>query len=213
MINPRLRALPKATVAIAVTTVAAYLLVAALGRANEAATLGGFIPARVGGLTVAGGLPWPLTPLSATLLHGGLLHLGINLLSLVYCGKEDETALGASGTALVYVAGAYAAAGAQYIADPASAVPMIGASGAVSAFVGAYAMLYGRRRANPALHPEVALWLHIAWLAAAWVVLQILLGIASRAGGIAIATAAHVGGFLIGVLLARPLLRWRYRNA
>ena len=91
-------------------------------------------------------------------------------------------------------------------------VPMIGASGAISAIVGAYAILYGRPRESK-LSPKVARWVHIAWLAAAWTGLQLLVGYASRLNGTGIAAGAHIGGFLAGLLMARPLLRWRYRSA
>jgi membrane associated rhomboid family serine protease len=157
-------------------------------------------------------LPVWLTPLSATLLHGGLLHLGFNLVMLYYCGREDEVALGRVGVITLYIIGAYAAAAAQYAVGPHSPVPMIGASGAISALVGAYAMLYGQRRPSK-LPPELARWLHIAWLAAAWLAVQLLLGLVSHTQGMAIAWAAHVGGFFAGLVLARPLLRWRYRKA
>ena len=136
----------------------------------------------------------------------------VSLLSLVFCGREVEVALGRWPTLLLYALGAYAAAAAQYAMGPHSPVPMIGASGAISAFVGAYAMLYGQRRPSR-LPPAAARWLHILWLAAAWVGLQLLLGVAMLVGGVAVAAAAHVGGFLAGIFLARPLLRWRYRSA
>ena len=203
---------PQATMTIAVATAASYVLVAAIDGGPHAAMAGGFIPARFSGLAVPGALPAWITPLSATLLHGGLLHLGFNLLMLYYCGREDETVLGPGATVALYLVGAYAAAFCQFLASPGSPVPMIGASGAISALVGAYAILYGRRRPSQ-LHPELARWVHIAWLAIAWVALQLLLGIATAAEGIAIAAGAHIGGFLAGVLLARPLLRWRYRRA
>lgn len=203
---------PRATATIAVVTAVAYALVAVSGRAGDAIAIGGFVPARFSGLAATGLVPGWLTPITATLLHAGSLHVGFNLLTLIYCGKEDEVALGAPGIGLVYLAGAYAAAAAQYLADPTSLTPMIGASGAISALVGAYAILYGRR-GQSRLHPELARLVHILWLAAAWVGLQLLLGIASQAGGVAVATAAHIGGFLAGVLLARPILAWRYRKA
>lgn len=203
---------PRATATIAVMTAVAYALVAVSGRAGDALALGGFVPGRFSGLAAPSPIPGWLTPLTATLLHAGLLHVGFNLLTLVFCGKEDEVALGPWGIAIIYLIGAYAAAAAQYLADPTSLTPMIGASGAISALVGAYAILYGRR-GQSRLHPELARLVHILWLAAAWIGLQLLVGIASQAGGIAVATAAHVGGFLAGVLLARPLLAWRYRKA
>ena len=203
---------PRMTATIAVVTVASFALLTMIGKLDMAAGVGGFIPARLSGLKVIGALPIWLTPLSATLLHAGALHIGFNLLMLFFCGREDEVALGRAGIVVLYVVGAYAAAAAQYVAGPLSTVPMVGASGAISALVGAYAILYGQRRPSR-LSPELARWVHIAWLAAAWIFVQLLLGLASRTEGIAIAAAAHIGGFLAGLVLARPLLRWRYRNA
>jgi membrane associated rhomboid family serine protease len=203
---------PRMTVTLGVVTVVSFVLLSAMGKLAVAAAIGGFIPARLSGLNVIGALPIWLTPLSATLLHAGAIHIGFNLLMLFFCGREDEVAIGPAGIVVLYVVGAYAAAAAQYAAGPHSQVPMIGASGAISALVGAYAMLYGQRRPSN-YPPRVARWLNIAWLAAAWIVVQLLLGLASRTEGMAIASAAHVGGFIAGLLLARPMLRWRYRKA
>jgi membrane associated rhomboid family serine protease len=200
------------TITLAGIIAASYFIVGALDRTGIAAAIAGFIPARLSGLTVLGALPVWLTPLSSTLLHGNLLHLGFNLLMLGYCGREDEVAIGPAGLVVLFVVGAFAAAAAQFAVGPHSAIPVVGASGAISAFVGAYSLLYGQR--NPSrFSPEVARWLHILWLAAAWIGVQLLLGLASAAQGIDIAAAAHVGGFIAGLVLARPLLRWRYRKA
>lgn len=203
---------PKMTATIAAVTVASFALLSAMGKLDVAAAVGGFIPARLSGLQVIGALPIWLTPLSATLLHGGAIHIGFNLLMLFYCGREDEVAIGPAGVITLYVLGAYAAAAAQYIAGPHSPIPMIGASGAISALVGAYAMLYGQRRPSK-YPPSVARWLHIAWLAAAWIVVQLLLELVSQTQAMPIAAAAHIGGFIAGLILARPMLAWRYRKA
>jgi membrane associated rhomboid family serine protease len=203
---------PQTTITIGVATVACYVLLASMGKTDAAAAVGGFIPARLSGLEVIGGLPVWLTPLSCTLLHANPLHLGFNLLMLAYCGREDEVAIGSAGLAVLYGIGAYAAAAAQFLAGPHASTPVVGASGAISALVGAYAMLYGQRRPSR-FSPEVARWIHIAWLAVTWVVVQLLLGLASATEGVAIAAAAHIGGFIAGLILARPLLHWRYRKA
>jgi membrane associated rhomboid family serine protease len=203
---------PRMTATIAAVTIASYVLLTAIGKLEPAAAVGGFIPARLSGLTVIGALPIWLTPLSATLLHGGAIHIGFNLLMLFYCGREDEVAIGPAGVITLYVLGAYAAAFAQYVAGPHSPVPMIGASGAISALVGAYAILYGQRRPSK-YPPAVARWLHIAWLAVAWIVVQLLLEIVSNTQAMPIAAAAHIGGFIAGLILARPMLAWRYRKA
>ena len=158
--------------------------------------------------------PWALaTPLTATLLHAGLFHLLFNLLILLFCGRAVEGALGPANLVILYVVGAYAAAAAQVAVDPASPYPMIGASGAISAVIGAYAMLFGKNRVAVS-DPKLALWLNVLWLLAAWVVLQVAMAIVLSAGqGILLAVGAHIGGFIAGVILARPLLLWRYRRA
>ena len=60
-----------------------------------------------------------LTPLTATLVHGGLLHLGFNMLMLVWCGTQVERVLGRTGLIVLYVVGAYAAALAQWAVESA----------------------------------------------------------------------------------------------
>ena len=168
--------------------------------------MGEVLPA---GLPLA--VPAGLTPLSATLVHGGVMHLVFNLVMLGFSGRLLERAIGGAGIALLYLVGAYAAAAVQWAFDPGSAAPMIGASGAISAIVGAYALLYGERRARR-IGPIPADVVHIAWLAAAWVGVQMLIG-ASGMGGVTVAIGAHIGGFVAGLALARPLLLWRYRDA
>jgi membrane associated rhomboid family serine protease len=51
------------------------------------------------------------------------------------------------------------------------------------------------------------------WLLAAWIVLQVMTGLLGGLQGFMLATPAHIGGFIAGLLLQRPLLLWRYRNA
>ena len=204
-----------ATAAIVIATVAVSLLVTATHREIDASILAGFIPARLTGLidfAAVTAVPAFLTPLSATLLHAGFLHLGMNMIMLGYTGREAERALGARGIVLLYLVGAYASAGAQWLADPRSVVPMIGASGAASAVVGAYSLLFGRSRAR-AIGPIPAKVVHVLWLAAAWTVVNLLIAQAFLSEGIAIAAAAHIGGFVAGLALARPLLLWRWRKA
>jgi membrane associated rhomboid family serine protease len=207
------------TAAIAIATAACWVIVAVLGLDDWAARWGGFVPARFALPDDGSVAPFWLTPLTATLIHGGLVHLVFNLVFLGFCGRRVENVLGPASVAALYLLGAYAAAGAQYLADPSSLVPMIGASGAISALLGAYAMLYGRNRVS-VVSGRPAVWLNALWLMAAWVVLNVLVGIVSAQGdfpftgeGMAVAGAAHIGGFVIGVILANPLLRFRWRNA
>jgi len=212
----------RATVAIIGVTVAAFLLLSLIGADQYAAYSGGFIPERLTGhlaeISIRARDPafrfvpvW-LTPLSATLLHAGLLHIAFNMMFLGFCGRFVEAAIGPRLLVLLYVVGAYAAAFTHFLFSPDSLTPMIGASGAASAVLGTYALLYGQRRqffASQRLSKAV----NVAWLAIAWIGLQLLMGVATRGEtSMSIAIFAHIGGFLAGLALAQPLLLWRHRR-
>lgn len=201
----------RTTLVIAAVTALAWLLVTGAGAGDAAALWGGFIPARFHSPGWEG-LPVWLTPLSATLVHGSFPHLLFNLLMLLFCGRAVEGIIGPVGLAILYAVGAYAAAGAYYLAGPSAPDVMIGASGAISAVLGAYAILFGRNKVKLA-NPRLALWVHALWLGAAWVGLQLLTGYAFATGGPRVAISAHIGGFIVGLALAQPLLLLRYRRA
>ena len=200
----------RVTVGIAAVTAAAWLLSQSMPF-NWLALRGGFIPARVDGGTWPG-LPVWLTPLSATLLHIDFVHLLFNLMFLAVCGRSVEPVLGARGIAILYVIGAYAAVVAVWTSAPTSQVPVVGASGAVSAVVGAYAMLFGRYRIKLRSN-ALAVAINALWLATAWVGLQLLMGFAVGSATPRVTVAAHLGGFLAGLLLAKPLLLLKWRGA
>ena len=206
----------RATLGIAAVAAAAWAIAALFGLEAEAAMRGGFIPARASVPTDFAAAPFLLTPLTATLVHAGIIHVAFNLLILLFCGRAVENILGPAALVILFVTGAYAAAAAQYLVGPVEVTPMVGASGAISAIIGAYAILFGRNRVKVE-HPTLALWLNALWLAVAWVVLQLLVGFTFYGGGsgegIQIAFAAHIGGFLPGLLLAKPLLAFRFRRA
>jgi membrane associated rhomboid family serine protease len=202
------------TATVAITALTAFFWIGAQFAApDQAAYVLGFVPARFSGLiTIAPAVPTFLTPLSATLVHSGLIHLGFNLLIFVWCGTQVERVLGKFGLVALYVVGAYASALTQWSVAPGSAVPMVGASGAISAVVGAFALSFGRaKRVTNNLH--LNRWINVAWLMAAWIVLQLMMGWLAGGQGYLLATPAHIGGFAAGLLLQRPLLLWRYRNA
>lgn len=193
----------------------AWLLATLLGLGGWAAVWGGVIPARFGGAVAEPGLvlaPVWLTPFTATFIHANIAHLGFNLLVLVVCGRPTEAVLGTKGFILLYLLGAYAAAAAHWLVQPDGMAPAFGANGAISAVLGAYALLFGRNKVKIA-NPRLALWLNALWLMAAWVILQVIMGFAFAGLGVGIGVAAHVGGFLIGLSLAYPLLLLKYRNA
>jgi membrane associated rhomboid family serine protease len=202
----------RVTLVIAVIIAAAWLIAELFRLQLWVFINGSFVPIAVTTGESAGIVPVWLTPLTATLIHAGILHILFNLLIFVFCGRPVEAVLGPVSQAILYFVGAYAAAGAQYLVDPTSIVPMVGTSGAVSAILGAYAMLFGRNKVRVS-NQSLALWLNALWLMAAWIGIQLVVGIASGAYGVGIAVAAHIGGFIVGVLLARPLLLFRYRKA
>ena len=203
----------QATVAIACLTAFAYLIVSTFQLEMWAIPMGAFVPGALGTDLGFARVPFALTPLTATLLHAGIWHLAFNLLIFVFCGRAVEGAVGPVNLIILYVAGAYAAALGHYLMGPNQIVPMVGASGAISAVIGAYAMLFGKNRVRVA-NPTLALWLNVLWLMAAWVGLQLVMGIVFSAGsGLLLAVGAHIGGFIAGLALARPLLLWRYRKA
>lgn len=196
----------------AVACVAVSVLLTITGFEQQAFIGGGFIPARVGSelITPPGTmLPFLLTPLSSAFLHAGILHLLFNMVMLIYVGRQLEEPLGAAATSMLLVFGAYAGSFVQWLADPESQVVVIGASGAISALIAVFALIFSRSQSR-AIGPIPGHWVRALWLAAAWIGMQLLLGFAGGAGFGNIAIWAHVGGFVAGLLLARPLLRWRF---
>jgi membrane associated rhomboid family serine protease len=205
-----------ATNVIAAVTALAWLAAVLFTRPGVVEYALGFIPLRLElpaahlpGVPLA---PAWLTPLTATLVHSGPLHLGFNLLILVWCGREVERVLGRTGLIALYLVGAYASALAQWAVDPMSNVPMVGASGAISAVMGTFALSFGRAR-RISNNFRLNRWINVVWLLAAWIVLQYMMGWLAGGQGYLLATPAHIGGFAAGLLLQRPLLLWRYRNA
>lgn len=210
---------------IALVTVLVFALARFSGLEALLDYAGGFIPARIGQPDLLAQADFPiapvplaLTPLSAALLHGGWIHLGFNMLMLLFCGRQVEQVLGARLILPLYIVGAYAAAAGQWALGPDLAVPMIGASGAISAIIGAYALLFGSREVK-AWGPIPASIVRMLWLGAGWTVLQFLIGIASSAGELglgtgdaSVAVGAHIGGFIAGLLMTRPLLMIRFRR-
>jgi len=206
--------IPKtATVWIAVITAAIWVVAYVSGLSESAAVAMGFIPDRwSGAVLLTPAIPALLTPLSATLMHADLLHLLLNLIILLWCGTAVERVLGKGPFLVVYVVAAYVAAIAQWLVDPFGQTPMIGASGAISGIIGAFALSFGQQKRIVASQ-SLNRMLNAVWLLAAWIVLQLMTGYLAGMQGVLLATPAHVGGFLAGLALQRPLLLWRYRSA
>ena len=123
-----------------------------------------------------------------------------------------ERVLGRTELVVLYIIGAYASALAQWATAPMSTTPMIGASGAISAVLGAYALSFGRAK-RITNNLWLNRWINVLWLMVAWVVLQMMMGWLAGGQGYLLATPAHIGGFAAGLLLQRPLLLFHYRKA
>jgi membrane associated rhomboid family serine protease len=145
-------------------------------------------------------------------LHGGWLHLIGNMWFLWVFGNNVEDSMGHLRYVAFYLLCGLGAAAVQSFLDPASPIPMVGASGAISGVMGAYVLLYPRVQ----VHMLVVLVVFITRIRVPaflmlgyWFLLQLLGGAApagSEGGGVAF--WAHVGGFLAGAALI-PLFRDR----
>ncbi|MDQ2630402.1 MAG: rhomboid family intramembrane serine protease [Actinomycetota bacterium] len=152
--------------------------------------------------------PWYLTILTSMFMHGGFFHIAFNMLFLWVFGNNVEDAMGRLKFLLFYLAGGAAAVYAQSVIDPSSTVPTIGASGAVAAVLGAYALLHPRARIYTLVF-FVVLPLPAFAVLSAWFLLQFLPALgqvtAPDVAGESVAYMAHVGGFVFGLLLVKLL--------
>jgi membrane associated rhomboid family serine protease len=167
---------------------------------------------------------WLLPIATSMFLHGGWAHLVGNMLFLWVFGRALEPTIGSRRFLLVYLLGGLAASQIQFVVAPLSQIPMIGASGAVAAVLGAHLFLFPRASVT-VLFPilifplffevPAVLFLGIWFLEQIWAgTLWSLSPLAAQAGGVA--WWAHVGGFIAGfalvVSMARRLARARERR-
>ncbi|HEX9092498.1 MAG TPA: rhomboid family intramembrane serine protease [Coriobacteriia bacterium] len=152
------------------------------------------------------------TVLTAMFMHGGWLHVGGNMLYLWIFGNNIEDRLGSARFLGFYLAAGLAATAAQAIVSPTSALPTLGASGAVAGVLAAYLLLYPRARVTTLVF--IFFFIEVAAIPAyliiiVWFVIQLgsglgSLGQATAAGG-GVAYFAHIGGFIAGLALALPV--------
>lgn len=156
-----------------------------------------------------------LTPLTSMFLHGGWGHLLSNALFLWIFGNNVEDSMGRGRFVAFYLLCGLVAAAAQVAVHPESAVPMVGASGAISGVLGGYLLLYPRVPVHMLViivfFPyvfTVPAWMMLIW----WFGTQLLLGLpqvlsgrGDPSGGVAF--WAHIGGFLAGLVAIRLFAR------
>jgi membrane associated rhomboid family serine protease len=156
---------------------------------------------------VCHGKVWWQSIFVSMFLHGGWLHIGGNMLFLWVFGNNVEDKIGRIFYVLFYIAGGLAATLAQVAVGANSVVPNLGASGAIAAVLGAYLVMFPRRRVLTVVpFLFIPFFLPAFVVLGLWFVLQLFNGVASlsptiNAGG-GIAFFAHVGGFVFGLLMA-----------
>lgn len=147
-------------------------------------------------------------------LHGGIMHLLGNMLYLWIFGDNIEGICGHGRFLIFYLVCGFTAFFGHFILEPFSQVPMIGASGAISGILGAYALRFPRTRVHIIfpLFPFIWLWRSAALPAIVvlgfWFFLQIVNALFSGGGGVA--WFAHIGGFIAGLLLIRIFEKRNY---
>ena len=209
---------PLVTVALIAASTLVFLWQLTLGEKSlEAAIYGlGVVPATLlGGESLPPELyrvPAEITILTSMFLHGGWMHLIGNMLYLWIFGNNVEDAMGHVRFVFFYLLTGAAAALAQALPNAESAVPMIGASGAISGVLGAYLLLYPRAQVLvflPLGYFSRLIHLPAMYVLGFWFVLQIInTALAPAAPGGGVAWGAHIGGFVAGMALI-PLFKHR----
>lgn len=201
--NSTRRTTPIVTFALIAINVAVFLL--QLQGGDEMIRQWAFIPARFREDPSGDAV----TLFSAMFMHGGWMHLGGNMLYLWIFGDNVEDRFGPVKFLLFYLVCGVAATFAQYWVNPNSAIPNVGASGAIAGVLGAYLLMFPKARVNVLLGRQVVAMPAFIVLGL-WIALQLFSGVGSIAdtaqtdrGGVAF--MAHVGGFFAGVVLGALL--------
>jgi membrane associated rhomboid family serine protease len=147
-----------------------------------------------------------ITFFTSMFMHGGFLHIAGNMLFLWMFGNNVEDSMSRWRYLLFYLLGGAVANFAQIAVDPGSTIPGIGASGAIAAVLGGYALLYPRARVITAvilIFFITLLDLPALLVLGAWFVLQLVDASVNSPLGGGVAYFAHIGGFVFGLLLIK----------
>ncbi|MEZ5306051.1 MAG: rhomboid family intramembrane serine protease [Pyrinomonadaceae bacterium] len=144
-------------------------------------------------------LPVYFNFLSSMFMHGDVMHIGGNMLFLWIFGDNIENLIGHFRFIVFYLLCGFAAALAQIVMGPDSMIPMLGASGAISGVLGGYVLLFPTRNVRVLLFrmfTTVPAWVALGM----WIGLQIFYGFLNTGEGGGVAYAAHIGGFIAGIV-------------
>jgi len=153
----------------------------------------------------SGYVPFWVTLFTSMFMHGSLLHLAGNMLFLWIFGNNIEDSMARPTFILFYVLGGLAALALQVVTDPNSAIPTVGASGAIAGVLGAYARLYPRARVVTLVFIVIiftVVTLPALLVLGVWFLLQLLPAFSEpvTGGGGGVAYFAHIGGFIFGLV-------------
>lgn len=144
-------------------------------------------------------LPVYFNFLSSMFMHGSIMHIVGNMMFLWVFGDNLENLLGHIRFVVFYIFCGFAAAIAQIVVDTDSVIPMLGASGAISGVLGGYLLLFPQRRVRALIFnflTEVPAFVALGL----WIVYQIVVGYLTPSGTGGVAYAAHIGGFIAGLV-------------
>jgi membrane associated rhomboid family serine protease len=182
------------------------------GEITRSAPIGTSVPIGEGMACVVDAEPINyITPLTSMFLHGSWAHVLGNGLFLWIFGNNVEDSMGRGRFLAFYLICGLAAAAAQVLADPSSAVPMVGASGAISGVMAAYLVLFPKARVNMLFFFVVFVRVVAlpAWVVLVyWFAIQLITALPALSGAQAtvesnVAVMAHIGGFVAGALLVK----------
>jgi membrane associated rhomboid family serine protease len=208
------RRFPVVTVALIVANVAVWLLYQLPNLDRSVHDLA-FHPCEVNGSCAQIDKGWPLTAFTSMFMHGSWLHIAGNMLFLWIFGNNVEDAMGRLRFLVFYLLGGFAATALQTFVtlnwgQPGDAqVPNLGASGAISAVLGAYLILFPRARVLTLVFVvfiEVPAYFFLGF----WIIFQLWQGefsLMQPGGGGGVAFFAHIGGFFFGVATVKLFAR------
>lgn len=222
--NSEIRIVPFVTYAIIALNVIVFILLQGIG-SNDAFTyafslvpkeittgtdLQGLIPVTDSAGKVLGQIPLQPTPsvyltfLSSMFMHGDIMHIFGNMLFLWIFADNIENRIGHLRFAVFYIICGIAAALGQILMDTNSVIPMLGASGAISGVLGGYLLLFPNKQVRAIMFNFVMTTIPAFVALGLWIGFQLLQGYLSSGAQGGVAYAAHIGGFVAGLILIKP---------
>jgi len=211
------RSFPLVTVGLILINIGVFLFGISQGPSTWAMFFSyGAIPSQMVHGFDAGRLPFPIIKsiFTSMFIHGGFMHMGGNMLYLWIFGNNVEDEMGHSRFIVFYLLCGVIAAYSQALIDSNSNVPMVGASGAVAGILGAYFLLFPRAKILTLL--PIGIFIQIVRIPAViviglWIAVQLIYAFLDVQGAGGVAWFAHIGGFIVGMLLIRSFRKKRSR--